>query len=245
MPDIEKEMLPPFLHMSASALRRPALAWIGSWVTLRIGGIIPIFAMEGGFFKSRATQLLLNLAFLWTSEFFEIKPVGVAMANVLRTYRQFGPLIAARLVAHPAGHYILGGWSLGGPVILELAAILGACALPPRALFTFDMRGGQPYVSRRTAVYTTETHAAFLSRGYAVPSQVVRSIAVPCTRLHGSRVDFWTPPPDYIDPNSEDGVDDRRGLYTVGSEHVTLRECDHFTIGMQCAWDIARRLRVR
>lgn len=51
--------------------------------------------------------------------------------------------------------------------------------------------------------------------------------------------------PDYLGGNDEEGVDDRRSLYAAESEYLTLRDSDHMTIGLQYAWDIARRIRTR
>jgi len=48
--------------------------------------------------------------------------------------------------------------------------------------------------------------------------------------------------PDYLGTHHEKGIDDRRGLYAAKSEYATLRDCDHMTIGLQGAWDMARKV---
>merc|ERR1740121_1726802 len=40
-------------------------------------------------------------------------------------------------------------------------------------------------------------------------------------------------------------LNDRRGLYSITSDLYFMRDAQHDTLGLEHAWDIARRIRVR
>jgi hypothetical protein len=76
-----------------------------------------------------------------------------------------------------------------------------------------------------------------------IPFNVFASNEVPRFRLQCRDDEFFTRPWPGWEQNDVKAIDDRRGLYTVESDYLTLSDCDHMTIGFVKAWDIARKIR--
>lgn len=144
---------------------------------------------------------------------------------------------------------VTGGWSFGALFAFHAAAALEACSAGPRAVFALDPRFLLPYAMtmpasnpRRDAASQTNRETEHRSRNRASVNIVFE--AVPQSRFSTPTSEFVCPLGLNRDFMNDDAINARRILYNnLAGEVLPLATTTHGTIGVDCAWDIARRLR--
>merc|ERR1712100_980317 len=103
---------------------------------------LSVFAFSGARFVGvgRSDSSRQSIVMLWPAAFYDVEPLGIVMANCIQTQPQVGVMVLPRVLAHSAEQYILGGWSLGGKIIIAAGEMLSACAVRPRSMFSLDTR---------------------------------------------------------------------------------------------------------
>ena len=76
-----------------------------------------------------------------------------------------------------------------------------------------------------------------------IPPNNHESGAIPRAHLQCCDTNCWSRRPVYINSLDEEGIDDRRSLYTAESECSSLLDAEHMTLGVQHVWDIVRKIR--
>jgi len=165
-----------------------------------------------------------------------VDSVGTLRRAAMMSSRQLSTLVIVRALLSEAQSKIIGGWSLGGAVSVAVSELLdaagcglsGSASIDSRAYFPFTAQavyGGELFRHPVVDIVNTLSPSEFQHSAYSMLFQ--------CPWRAHVRAEVAT----------LEESDEKSYLDTRHRRNIQLRDASHFTVGIDCAWDIAATLR--
>lgn len=218
-----------------------------------------LYGFSGGMRVGARGGSFLTMQRLWPGELWSVEGVSTSIARSLLSLQQIFALnnLPWMLQHGPLGEAILGGWSFGVNDVQDTVAVLEASASSVRAVFALDPRTSRPqriqirdpqmedatYVEKHWFKESIQQNAGNTDRF----NVLLRTTGVPRSRCHHQT--YWFVAPYFLWSSAyfipdDDNVSDRRDTFFTVVDTYSNQTSNHFLIGIDRAWDVARRLRL-
>jgi len=204
---------------------------------------------------------------VWPGSLFSVGPVTFPVDLALSSLQLVSMLMFIRVVTHGAPeHTALAGWSLGCHIAQTVAVLCSTRLASVRSVTLFEARSRAPFFAQPLVHRHLREHHANISRpsekppvhgthafgGIGTSVFELRRLKLwlgqnpSCALTFDMTLELQSPVGD-TDANfnlQQDPVfHEHCDIYSSAGLSLEYPDSDHFLIGTQCAWDVARRVR--